>query len=55
MVKDISAVLYLRNERRIPVGKNHTEIVKLPGPADDTYISVLTYMKESLSLTKAGK
>ncbi|KAF8538250.1 hypothetical protein BDD12DRAFT_928675 [Trichophaea hybrida] len=48
MVKKISAQLYMQDEHRIPVERNHTELVKFPTRVDSTYQTVVYYLKECL-------
>ncbi|KAF8253337.1 hypothetical protein K440DRAFT_534211, partial [Wilcoxina mikolae CBS 423.85] len=50
MVDSFSALLYLPNEYRIPVGQNHTDMVKFMSPTDETYRTVVTHMKETLEM-----
>jgi len=49
MVQRFSAQLYLPSEHRIPVGKNHTDIVKFASQVDTTYQTVVNYMKDCIS------
>ena len=48
MVKKVSAQLYMPGEHRIPVERNHTELVKFPTRVDSTYQTVVFYMKQCL-------
>ncbi|KAF8533001.1 hypothetical protein BDD12DRAFT_785076, partial [Trichophaea hybrida] len=48
MVKKISAQLYMQDEHRIPVERNHTELVKFPTRVDPTYQTVVYYLKQCL-------
>lgn len=50
MVPRLSAQLHLLFERRIPVNKNHTEMVKFASPVDPTYQSVVTHLNEYISM-----
>jgi hypothetical protein len=46
MVKKVSAQLYIPGEYRLPVERNHTELVKFPTRGDSTYQSVVYYMRQ---------
>ncbi|KAF8539839.1 hypothetical protein BDD12DRAFT_805016 [Trichophaea hybrida] len=48
MVKKVSAQLYLPDEHRLPVERNHTELVKFPTREDSTYQTVVYYIKQCL-------
>jgi len=48
MVQRLSAQLHLSIENRVPVNKNHTDMVKFASPVDPTYLSVVTHMKECI-------
>ncbi|KAF8538307.1 hypothetical protein BDD12DRAFT_779452, partial [Trichophaea hybrida] len=45
MVKKVSAQLYIPGEYRLPVERNHTELVKFPTRGNSTYQSVVYYMR----------
>jgi hypothetical protein len=45
MVKRFSALLYIPNEQRVPVEKNHLNIVKFASAQDPTYRTVVGYLK----------
>jgi hypothetical protein len=44
MVKQYSAQLYLPNEHRIPVSRNHLDMIKFSLKVDQTYETVITHM-----------
>ncbi|KAF8539827.1 hypothetical protein BDD12DRAFT_909826 [Trichophaea hybrida] len=46
MVKRFSAQLYIPTEQRIPVAKNHTNMVKFASAEDETYQTVARYLTE---------
>ncbi|KAF8533302.1 hypothetical protein BDD12DRAFT_984533 [Trichophaea hybrida] len=46
MVKRFSAQLYIPTEERIPVAKNHTNMVKFASAEDETYQTVARYLTE---------
>jgi len=48
MVKEFSAQLHQLFELKIPVDKNHTDMVKFDSPVDSTYQKVVRYMKECI-------
>lgn len=48
MVERFSAQLYLPSEHRIPVSKNHSDIVKFASRVDVTYQTVVKHMKECI-------
>jgi len=48
MVKEFSAQLHLQFGPRIPVNKNHTDIVKFDSPVDSTYQKVVKHMNECI-------
>jgi hypothetical protein len=48
MVQRFSAQLYLQFEERVPVDKNHTDIVKFASPADTAYQTVVKHMKDCI-------
>jgi hypothetical protein len=48
MVKGFSAQLYLSFEHRIPVDKDHTNIVKFDSQVESTYQTVVTHMKDCI-------
>jgi hypothetical protein len=50
MVKEFSAQLYLSFEYRIPINKNHTDMVKFASPVDSEYLSVVAHMKEFIGM-----
>jgi len=56
MVKRNSAQLFWQFEHRIPVGKNHTNIVKFAASVDNTYQTVVTHMTKCVNdiVTAAG-
>jgi hypothetical protein len=45
MVKRNSAQLYLPNEHRIPVSRNHLDMIKFSLKVDQTYETVITHMR----------
>jgi hypothetical protein len=49
MVKRNSAQLFWQFEHRIPVGKNHTNIVKFAASVDNTYQTVVTHMTKCVN------
>jgi len=51
MVKKLSAQLYLRNENRVPVERNHTEMVKFITMEDPVYRTVLENIRGCLDET----
>lgn len=55
MVDDMSAVLYLQEEERIPVNQNNTDMVKFASQADDTHVSICLWMKHCLESNKGQK
>lgn len=48
MVKKISAQLHLPNESRIPVPRNHSDMVKFLSPSDLVYMTVVRHLKECI-------
>jgi len=54
MVQRFSAQLYLPWEQRIPVGKNHTDIVKFASPVDTTYQTVVRHLKDYIGVCWIG-
>jgi len=44
MVKKNSAQLYLPFEIRLPVDKNHTEMIKFSSSSDNTYQTVVSHI-----------
>jgi hypothetical protein len=48
MVKKVSAQLYIPGEYRLPIERNHTELVKFPTRGDSTYQSVVNHMRQCL-------
>jgi len=46
MVQRLSAQLHLVFEHRVPVNKNHTDMVKFASPVDPTYLSIVYHMKD---------
>jgi hypothetical protein len=48
MVKKVSAQLHIPGEHRLPVERNHTDLVKFPTRVDTTYQTVVYYMKQCL-------
>ncbi|KAF8535735.1 hypothetical protein BDD12DRAFT_326423 [Trichophaea hybrida] len=49
MVQRFSAQLFIPSERRIPVRKNHTDMVKFAAPVDATYRTVVRHMKDCIA------
>jgi hypothetical protein len=49
MVKKNSAQLFWPSEHRVPVGRNHTDMVKFCSSEDATYQTVVTHMTECVS------
>ncbi|KAF8540115.1 hypothetical protein BDD12DRAFT_777518, partial [Trichophaea hybrida] len=49
MVKRFSAQLFIPPEKRIPVGKNHTDIVKFASRMDSTYQTVIRHLKDCIA------
>jgi len=49
MVQRFSAQIYVPSAYRIPVNKNHTDIVKFGTTVDTTYIAVVSHIKECIS------
>ncbi|KAF8247690.1 hypothetical protein K440DRAFT_643546 [Wilcoxina mikolae CBS 423.85] len=49
MVKALSAQLYLKFESRIPVYKNHSDMVKFDSPVDSTYQTVVRHIREFIA------
>jgi hypothetical protein len=49
MVKNNSAQLFWPSEYRIPVGRNHTDMVKFSSSEDATYRTVVTRMTECVN------
>ena len=49
MVKNNSAQLFWPSEYRIPVGSNHTDMVKFSSSEDTTYRTVVTRMTECVN------
>jgi len=49
MVRNNSAQLFWPSEHRIPVGRNHTDMVKFFSSEDATYRTVVTRMTECVS------
>jgi hypothetical protein len=55
MVKRFSAQLYIPIEQRIPVAKNHTNMVKFASAEDETYQTVARYLTEWMkSITESN-
>ena len=48
MVRPLSAQLYLPSEQRIPVKKNHSDIVKFATRVDVTYQTVVKHLRECI-------
>jgi len=48
MVQRLSAQLHLSFEHRVPVNKNHTDMVKFASQVDPTYMSIVTHMNDCL-------
>jgi hypothetical protein len=46
MVKPFSAQLYVPNEQRIPVVKDHTNMVKFAAEDDTTYQTAVRYLTQ---------
>jgi hypothetical protein len=44
VVKKNAALLFLPSEDRVPVGRNHSDIVKFPSRVDTTYQTVVTHL-----------
>jgi hypothetical protein len=51
MVKKVSSLLRLPNERRIPVARNHTDIVKFHDQSDPTYRTVVAHIQKCIDAT----
>lgn len=49
MVNKISAQLHLRNETRIPVRGNHTQLVKFSMKSDPAYQVFLKHIRDCLA------
>jgi len=49
MVKNSSAQLFWPSEHRVPVGRNHTDMVKFSSGEDATYRTVVTRMTECVN------
>jgi hypothetical protein len=49
MVKKSSAQLFWPSEHRVPVGRNHTDMVKFSSSEDATYRTVVTNMTECVN------
>jgi hypothetical protein len=57
MVKKVSAQLFLQNEVRIPVNRDHADMTKFKTKEDPDYFTVLKYIRECLqdpSIQDAG-
>jgi hypothetical protein len=50
-----SAQLFMQNEQRIPISKNHSDLVKFHTKADAAYQSVVTHLSRHIQKIKAGK
>jgi len=48
MVQGFSARLFLPLEHRLPIHKNHSEMVKFDSEVDTTYQSVVFHMKSCI-------
>lgn len=49
MVEVFSALLHLPRERRIPISRNHTEMVKFSSAADQDYQTVITHVSREIA------
>jgi hypothetical protein len=49
MVKNNSALLFWPSEHRVPVGCNHTDMVKFSSSEDATYQTIVTRMTECVN------
>lgn len=49
MVEEFSALLHLPRERRIPISRNHTEMVKFSSAADQDYRTVVTHVSREIA------
>jgi hypothetical protein len=50
-----AAQLFVPNEDRFPTPKNHSDLVKFPTRADETYKTVITNLSRHIENIKAGK
>lgn len=48
MVKNLSALLCLKQESRYPIDEDHTNMVKFAVPVDKNYESVVRHIKECM-------
>jgi hypothetical protein len=48
LVQKFSAQLFWEFERRIPINKNHIDMVKYDSPVDSTYQTVVRHIKECI-------
>jgi len=48
MVKTFSAQLFLPREHRLPIERNHTDMVKFPSAVDTTYETVVHHMEKCI-------
>jgi hypothetical protein len=55
MVQRFYAQMYLQFEYRIPVSKNHIDIVKFATRVDTTYLTVLNHIKECIARGSHGQ
>jgi hypothetical protein len=49
MVKNHSAQLFWPYEHRVPVGRNHTDMVRFSSSEDGTYQTIVTRMTECVN------
>ncbi|KAI9771315.1 MAG: hypothetical protein M1840_002285 [Geoglossum simile] len=55
MVKNFSSKIYLPYEYRLPVEKNHTDMVKFASEVDTTFQTVVKHMKDCIASTPTPK
>jgi len=48
MVKTFSAQLFLPREHRLPIERNHTDMVKFSSVVDTTYQTVVHHMEKCI-------
>jgi hypothetical protein len=53
VVRKNAALLFLHGEHRIPVGKNHSDMVRFPSRVDTTYQTVVNHLGNCVD--KIGK